>query len=246
MHDYITRPLTRRGFLSASLSASLFATGCTTTGGSGTPTSPRPAAPRKPVGLAPESELEARYAARQDGGHLIPAVPFRQMNSKFYRQRVIDPTGEKPGTVVVDTVGRFLYLTEPGGTAMRYGVGIGRDGFAWQGQGIIHWRQAWPRWKPPAEMIARQPELAKYSVENGGMEPGIRNPLGARALYIFQNGQDTLYRLHGTPEWQSIGKAVSSGCVRLINQDVIDLYKRVPYHAPIVVHQRALGLSRAV
>ncbi len=95
-------------------------------------------------------------------------------------------------------------------------------------------------------MIARQPELARYSVENGGMEPGVKNPLGARALYIFQNKQDTLYRLHGTPEWQSIGKAVSSGCVRLINQDVIDLYKRVPYHAPIVVHQSPIGQSSAV
>jgi lipoprotein-anchoring transpeptidase ErfK/SrfK len=237
------RSLTRRGFIAVSLSA--IAAGCTTTTApTGPAASPgRPPAPRQPTGLASEAELEARYAAVQDGGHLIAAVPFREINPKYYRQRVVDPTGEKPGTVVVDTVGRFLYLTEPGGTAMRYGVGIGRDGFAWQGQGIIHWRQSWPRWKPPAEMIARQPELAKYSVENGGMEPGVRNPLGARALYIFQNNQDTLYRLHGTPEWKSIGKAVSSGCVRLINQDVIDLYKRVPYHAPIVVYQRALGAA---
>lgn len=245
MNKHFSRPLSRRRFLYASLSASLFATGCTTTTSpTGPASSPgRPTAPRQPTGLASEAELEARYAAVQDGGHLIAAVPFREINPKYYRQRVVDPTGEKPGTVVVDTVGRFLYLTEPGGTAMRYGVGIGRDGFAWQGQGIIHWRQPWPRWKPPADMIARQPELAKYSVENGGMEPGVRNPLGARALYIFQNNQDTLYRLHGTPEWKSIGKAVSSGCVRLINQDVIDLYKRVPYHAPIVVHQRALGAT---
>jgi lipoprotein-anchoring transpeptidase ErfK/SrfK len=162
------------------------------------------------------------------------------MDPKYYRQRVADPTGEAPGTVVVDTPGGFLYVVEPGGTAMRYGVGIGRDGFAWQGEGVIHWRQPWPRWKVPADMIARQPHLAKYSVENGGMEPGIRNPLGARALYIFQNGQDTLYRLHGSPEWDSIGKATSSGCVRLVNQDVLDLYTRVPYHARIVVHQEPL------
>lgn len=194
-----------------------------------------------PLGVAPEAELEARYAAFEDGGHLVPAVPFRQMDPKYFRQRVADPTGEAPGTVVVDTGSRYLYLVEPGGTAMRYGVGIGRDGFAWQGTGIVHWRQAWPRWKPPAEMIARQPHLEKYSVANGGMEPGVSNPLGARALYIFQDGHDTLYRLHGSPEWQSIGKAVSSGCVRLVNQDVVDLYRRVPYHAPIVVHQSPLG-----
>jgi lipoprotein-anchoring transpeptidase ErfK/SrfK len=92
-------------------------------------------------------------------------------------------------------------------------------------------------------MIARQPELAKYSVENGGMEPGIKNPLGARALYIFQNRQDTLYRLHGSPEWRSIGKAASAGCVRLVNQDAIDLYDRVPYHAPIVVHQSPISAA---
>lgn len=121
------------------------------------------------MGLASDAELEARYAAVEDGGHLIPAIPYRQMDPKYFRQRVPDPTGEPAGTVVVDTPGRFLYLIEPGGTAMRYGVGIGREGFAWQGEGIIHWRQPWPRWKPPAEMIARKPELEKYSVANGGM-----------------------------------------------------------------------------
>jgi lipoprotein-anchoring transpeptidase ErfK/SrfK len=236
-----TRPLTRRAFLSLSISASAFAAGCATSAGPNT-LPPAPAAPSRPQGIASDAELEARYAAIEDGGHLIAAVPFREMEPKYYRQRVADPTGEKPGTVVVDTARRFLYLTEPGGTAMRYGVGIGREGFAWQGQGIIHWRQPWPRWKPPADMIARQPELERYSVENGGMEPGVRNPLGARALYIFQNNQDTLYRLHGTPEWRSIGKAVSSGCVRLVNQDVLDLYRRVPYHAPIVVYQSPLAV----
>ena len=118
---------------------------------------------------------------------------------------------------------------------MRYGVGIGRDGFAWGGEGIIHWRQPWPRWKVPAEMIARKPSLEVYSVENGGMAPGVDNPLGARALYIFQNGQDTLYRLHGSPEWWSIGNNVSSGCIRLMNQDVIDLYNRAEPGAKVIV-----------
>jgi lipoprotein-anchoring transpeptidase ErfK/SrfK len=207
---------------------------------------PVPQVAQRPIAPPDAAELHARYAALEDGGHLVPAVPYHQIEPKYYRQRVSDPTGEAPGTVVVDTAHRFLYVVEPGGTAMRYGVGIGRDGFAWQGEGVVHWRQPWPRWKVPDEMISRQPKLARYSVENGGMEPGIKNPLGARALYIFQNGQDTLYRLHGTPEWESIGKATSSGCVRLVNQDVIDLYTRVPYHARIVVHQEALAASATV
>ena len=241
MPESRSRTLTRRAFLS--ISASIFVAGCETTSAPNAPP-PSPARPSRqlPLGLASDAELEARYAAVEDSGHLIPAVPFRDMDPKNYRQRVVDPTGEKPGTVIVDTANRFLYLTEPGGTAMRYGVGIGRDGFAWQGEGIVHWRQPWPRWKPPAEMIARQPSLEKYSVANGGMAPGIANPLGARALYIFQNNQDTLYRLHGTAEWRSIGKAASAGCVRLVNQDVIDLYRRVPHHARIVVHQSPLAV----
>ena len=118
---------------------------------------------------------------------------------------------------------------------MRYGVGIGRQGFSWSGRAIVQWKQKWPKWTPPGEMIARQPELERWSAENGGMPPGLDNPLGARALYIFQNGEDTLYRLHGSPEYQSIGKAVSSGCVRLLNQDICDLYDRVPTRTPILV-----------
>ncbi|KQQ74016.1 hypothetical protein ASF70_09595 [Rhizobium sp. Leaf321] len=188
-----------------------------------------------PVGGDPEAAM--MYGAVEDGGYLIPAIPYERINPRYYRQRVVDPTGERPGTIVVDTPSRFLYLVEPGGSAMRYGVGIGRDGFAWSGEGVIQWRQKWPKWTPPDEMVARQPQLVKYSIANGGMPPGLTNPLGARALYIFQNGQDTLYRLHGSPEWNSIGKAVSSGCVRLMNQDIIDLYERVPNKARVVVWQ---------
>lgn len=230
--------LSRRAFVFGSMSATASLAACASV--PPPQNTPMPQMAARPVEAPLDPELEARYAAFEDDGHLVPAIPYRQMDPKYYRQRVSDPTGETPGTVVVDTVGRFLYVVEPGGTAMRYGVGIGRDGFAWQGEGIIHWRQHWPRWKPPADMIARQPHLEQYSVANGGMEPGVTNPLGARALYIFKDGQDTLYRLHGSPEWQSIGKATSSGCVRLVNQDVIDLYSRVPYHARIVVHQTPL------
>lgn len=110
---------------------------------------------------------------------------------------------------------------------MRYGIGVGREGFAWAGQAIMAYKGEWPRWTPPDSMVTRQPELEPYSIANGGMPPGLKNPLGARALYIHENGKDTLYRIHGTPEAFSIGKAVSSGCIRLINQDVIHLHDEV-------------------
>lgn len=189
-----------------------------------------------PTGLPPQDlDVAGAYAAVNDGEYQVPAVPYRQIDARFYRQEVSDPFGEQPGTIVVDTGDRYLYLIQPGGRALRYGVGLGREGFAWSGRGVIQWKQKWPRWTPPDSMIARQPQLAQYSARNGGMSPGLNNPLGARALYIFQNGQDTLYRVHGTPEWKSIGKAVSSGCVRMLNQDVMHLYGQVRGKAPILV-----------
>lgn len=234
----------RRSFLSLSAMAAASAlASCSSTSGTSRTVEQQPTLlqpPIRPVQIAPaptDAELAVMYASVTDGGFVIPAVPYKQIDPRYYRQQVIDPTGEAPGTIVVDTPSRFLYLVQQGGTAMRYGVGIGREGFAWQGDGVIQWRQKWPRWKPPNEMVARQPELAKYSIENGGMDPGLKNPLGARALYIFSGGQDTLYRLHGNSEWRSIGRAVSAGCVRLLNQDVIDLYERVPSKAPVVVKQ---------
>ena len=175
------------------------------------------------------------YAAKADEQFPLPAIPYQKIDPEFYRQMVSDPTGEAPGTLVVDTGSHFLYFTQPNGRAMRYGVGLGRAGFAWAGRGKIQYKRQWPKWTPPDEMIARQPELAKYSADNGGMPPGLENPLGARALYIFQGKEDTLYRIHGSPEWWTIGKSVSSGCVRMINQDVADLYARVPDGTGIVV-----------
>lgn len=175
------------------------------------------------------------YRAMPEEQFPLPAVDLTKVNSKYYRQLVDDPTGEPPGTIVVDTRAFYLYLVRPGGKAMRYGVGLGRAGFEWSGRAQILWKQVWPKWTPPDEMIARQPELAQWSAVNGGMPPGLENPLGARALYIFEGNVDTLYRIHGSPEWWTIGKAVSSGCVRMINQDIIDLYDRVPTRSPIVV-----------
>lgn len=196
---------------------------------------PFPASASRPIVPPTAEELEAMYGSRQDGDYVLPAIPYDKIDPRFYRQRVVNTTGEQPGTVVVETPSRFLYVVEPGGTAMRYGVGIGRDGFAWSGRAVIQYKREWPRWTPPDEMVARQPELEPYSSRNGGMAPGLKNPLGARALYIFKDGKDTIYRLHGNPEWWSIGKAVSSGCVRLMNQDIIDLYNRVPAKSPILV-----------
>ena len=177
----------------------------------------------------------AMYAAMPDETFPIPAVNIKQVDPKYWRQVVDYPTEEKPGTLIVDTPNKFLYHVLPGGKATRYGIGVGRDGFSWSGRATVAYKRAWPKWTPPDEMVARQPALQPYSIANGGMPPGLKNPLGARALYIHQGGRDTLYRLHGTPEAFSIGKAVSSGCIRLLNQDVIDLFNNVRDGSPIVV-----------
>jgi len=213
--------------LAAAAAGGLVLPACTTT-----ENPPMASAPTKPV---TDVSYVSMYRAMPEEDFPIPAIDLTKVDKRFYRQLVDDPTGERPGTVVVDTKSFYLYLVRPNGKAMRYGVGLGRQGFTWSGEGVIQWKQRWPKWTPPAEMIARQPELEKWSADNGGQPPGLDNPLGARALYIFQNGEDTLYRLHGTPEYWTIGKAVSSGCVRLMNQDIIDLYDRVATPTPIVV-----------
>jgi lipoprotein-anchoring transpeptidase ErfK/SrfK len=202
------------------------------------PVAPRPVVKAGlPVGASAyyDPSYEEAYAAYMDKDRTIPAIPYRQIEAKYLRQEVDFPSADRPGTVIVDTKERLLYLVLGNGRAMRYGVGIGRQGFSWSGRGTIQWRQRWPRWTPPDEMVERQPEIAQFSAANGGMNGGLANPLGARALYIFRDGKDSLFRIHGTPEWRSIGKAVSSGCVRMLNQDVIDLYDRLPEKAEIIV-----------
>ena len=168
----------------------------------------------------------------------IAAIDTKRINPKFLRQTVSNPTGEKPGVIVVDTANKFLYLTQEGGTAMRYGVGVGRDGFSWSGRAIVDRKQEWPKWHPPKEMMERDPEAAKWPE---GMPGGITNPLGPRALYLAQNGKDTYFRIHGTTQPNSIGQAMSSGCIRLFNQDIIDLYNRVPIGTEVVVTQTAIA-----
>jgi len=166
------------------------------------------------------------YGVTSDAGYSLPAIPIQRVKPEFRRQIVSYQSDERPGTIIVNTRERHLYYILPGGKAMRYGIGVGKAGFAWAGTAYVAWKQEWPNWHPPKEMAVRRPEIAKY-VEKG-MDPGLTNPLGARAMYLFnEQGQDTLFRLHGTPEWASIGTAASSGCIRLMNQDVIDLYSRV-------------------
>ncbi len=231
------RACSRRRFLGgvAAGASSLALAACAST-----PSFPRYVEPALP----PEEPLDdyaLMYGPIEDEGYRIPAIPIEQIDPRYLRQWVDDPTGEAPGTLVVDTTEHFLYLVKENRRALRYGVGLGKAGFEWSGRAVVQWKQKWPKWTPPDEMVARDRKLAKYSADNGGMPPGLTNPLGARALYLFQNGEDTLYRLHGSPEWRSIGKSVSSGCVRFMNQDIIDLYDRVPNASPVVVTGSASG-----
>lgn len=168
----------------------------------------------------------------------IPSVDLSQIGPQFLRTSVSYPNNEAPGTIIIDPRNHYLYFIEGGGRATRYGVGVGREGFGWSGVASIHDKQEWPPWYPPREMLARQPELMRQMSElpSGiGMPGGGRNPLGSRAMYLWQGDRDTLYRIHGTVEPWTIGKSVSSGCIRMINQDVIDLYARAQVGAKVVV-----------
>lgn len=174
----------------------------------------------------------ATYQSVTDSGYTIPAINSAKIPDQYKRQIVRYETKEKPGSIIVDTKNKYLYYVMPDNKAMRYGIGVGRQGFSWSGKTDVAAKREWPTWTPPAPMIRRQPELAKY---RNGMKPGLQNPLGARALYLHNKGGDTGYRIHGTPEWWSIGKNVSSGCIRLMNQDIIDLYDRVDRGAKVTV-----------
>lgn len=149
----------------------------------------------------------------------------RGVDPRFRRQEVEYTGPHRPGTVVIDTSQRFLFLVQPGGRAIRYGVGVGREGFSWRGEQTITRMAEWPDWRPPPEMIARRPDLPRF------MPGGPSNPMGARGLYLGS----TLYRIHGTNEPHTIGQAVSSGCIRMTNDDVTDLYSRVRVGTRVVV-----------
>jgi lipoprotein-anchoring transpeptidase ErfK/SrfK len=181
-----------------------------------------------------------RYAALTDEPFPVAAISQTDLKPDYVRRVVDYETHEQPGTLIVDPHHRYLYLVMEGGQAMRYGVGVGKAGMEFTGSAIVGRKANWPRWTPTPDMLRREPE--RNGRWAGGMAGGVGNPLGARALYLFKNGQDTLYRIHGTVEPWSIGEAVSSGCIRMLNQDVIDLHRRVPVGARVVV----LGAEGAV
>ena len=176
--------------------------------------------PIEPYGGAAPAYASPAYAALPVQGGPPPEADriARAPDPRYARQEVAFPGHQRPGTIVIDTPSKFLYLVQPGGRAMRYGIGVGRPGFAWSGLKTISRKAEWPDWTPPAEMLARRPDLPRH------MEGGPGNPLGARALYLGSS----LYRIHGTNEPHTIGQNVSSGCIRMMNDDVVDLYERVP------------------
>lgn len=200
------------------------------TGGTATATG---AAAVKTADLPKDAKLlEGVYSAKADPQFTVPAVPVEKVPQEFQRQTVAYETDQPAGTIIINPAARHLYLVTGKNTAVRYGIAVGRAGFQWSGEALITGRKTWPTWTPPKEMIERKPELAKWEK---GQPGGLENPLGARALYLTTNGVDYGYRIHGTPEWNSIGKNASSGCIRMINQDVMDLFDRVPDGTKVVV-----------
>lgn len=175
-----------------------------------------------------QQTIEVRDTGRTPEQHASREYQVRtglSRNSPFARRIVNVRTEHAPGTIIIDTNQRYLYLVQPNGKAVRYGVGVGRPGFEWAGTHTVTRKEEWPDWRPPAEMRARQPYLPVF------MPGGPSNPLGARALYLGS----TLYRIHGTNEAMTIGQAVSSGCIRMLNADVIDLYQRVDVGTKVIV-----------
>jgi len=164
----------------------------------------------------------------------LALAPHAEVNPEYGRYLVDDPTGQPPGTIVVDTKAHFLYYVLPHKKAIRYGIATGKGAYGWTGVATVGRKEEWPHWMPPADMVERWPHL-QPTYDAGGLPGGPENPLGARALYLFQGNKDTLYRIHGTNEPDTIGKAVSSGCIRMMNADVMDLYRRVAIGTKVVV-----------
>jgi len=172
------------------------------------------------------SQRDAQYLA---------LVPNFEVYRPYERYEIDDPTGQAPGTIIVDTKNEFLYYVLPNKKAIRYGVATGSEAYGWTGTAVVRVKKEWPTWMPPADMIQRWPYL-KPVVDMGGLPGGPENPLGARALYLFdEKGKDTLYRIHGTNEPEKIGQSVSSGCIRMRNIDAIDLYNRVSVGTKVIV-----------
>jgi lipoprotein-anchoring transpeptidase ErfK/SrfK len=180
------------------------------------------------LAIVPRALAQRYDASIVDQPGYIPNAADEQLPPKYQRQIVLYRSNEAPGTIIVHTAERFLYLVQSNGRALRYAIGVGREGFQWQGLLQVSRKQEWPDWTPPSEMIERQPYLPRF------MAGGPGNPMGARALYLGT----TVYRIHGTNQPHTIGSAVSSGCFRLVNADIIDLYERAPVGTKVIVRQR--------
>jgi lipoprotein-anchoring transpeptidase ErfK/SrfK len=233
--------LTRRSVIAgASVFAATCLAGCASTNPNPSlnAASPPPSPANPGMADAVEPQYGSIYAEVKDTNFTVPAVKLSQVDSAFLRTNVSYVTKEAPGTIVVDPANHYLYRVEDGGRASRYGVGVGRDGFRWAGEATIKSKQEWPDWYPPKEMLDRRPDLMKSMVElqSGiGMHGGPANPLGARAMYLWQGNKDTYFRIHGTNEPWTIGSSQSSGCIRMINQDAMDLYQKTPIGTRVVV-----------
>ena len=178
------------------------------------------------------AEAQKLYGPAPDEKFPIPAVDVSKLNPKYYRRTVKYDSNEAVGTIVVDPANYYVYRIEGDGNATRYGANVGRQGFLWSGDAYVGRKAEWPVWTPPKEMIQRQPEAAKYA---SGMAPGLDNPLGARVLYLYQNGVYTLYTIYSTSDPDTIGTGVTSGCTGLLSQDMIDLYSRTPIKTKVIV-----------
>jgi lipoprotein-anchoring transpeptidase ErfK/SrfK len=189
----------------------------------------------QPAPIVRNAQYKYLYASDFAERYPLPATDLSEIDEKYLRTIVPYTTREQPGTIIIDTPNRYLYLVQENGMAIRYGIGVGAEGMKWSGRAYVGRKAEWPRWTPTTAMIKRDP------VKNGpwasGMPAGLDNPLGPRALYLYQNGRDTLYRIHGTNEPHTIGTSVSSGCIRMLNQNIIDLYRRAPTTTVVVVLQ---------
>lgn len=182
-------------------------------------------------GMSPE-EAKRVYGPLPNERFPIPAVNLNKVDPKYLRQKVRYASNEAEGTIIIDPRHYYVYRIEKDGYATRYGANVGRAGFLWSGEAYIGRKAEWPVWTPPREMILRQPEAAPYA---NGMPPGLNNPLGARTLYLYQDGKYTLYTIYSTIMPETIGRGISSGCVGLLTQDMIDLYEKTPVNTKVIV-----------
>lgn len=178
------------------------------------------------------TEARAVYGPLPTEKFPVPAVDVEKLDPKWFRRVVDYDSKEEPGTIIIDPKNFYVYRIEGGGKATRYGANVGRQGFLWSGEAYVGRKAEWPIWTPPKEMIKRQPEAAKYA---GGMKPGLDNPLGARTLYLYQNGAYTLYTIYSTSDPETIGSGVTSGCTGLLTQDMVDLFSRTPVKTKVIM-----------